>query len=57
MARKAKAPSPEKPPKRKKMTQVEQSALFIETARKLGVDETGKEFEHTFAKIAKHDVR
>ena len=40
MARKTKVPSPAKPPKRK-MTQAEQSELFIRTARELGVDETG----------------
>lgn len=54
MARKPKAPSPEKPAKpKRKMTQEEQSALFIETARQLGVDEAGKEFEDAFGKIAK----
>ena len=31
--------------KRKKMTQTEQSERFIETARQLGVDESGEEFE------------
>ena len=51
MARKPKAPSPEKPPKQTKMTQAEQSAQFIEAARKLGVDESGKEFERSFDKI------
>ena len=44
MPRKPKATSDPKPPKRRKMTQEEQSALFIETARKLGGDETGAEF-------------
>jgi hypothetical protein len=29
-----------------------QSERFIETARALGVDETGKEFERTLAKVA-----
>jgi hypothetical protein len=29
-----------------------QKERFIETARKIGVDETGKEFERLFAKIA-----
>ena len=38
MARKPKAPSPTEP--KKKMTQAEQSALSIKTARELGVDET-----------------
>jgi hypothetical protein len=54
MARKPKAPSPEKPAKpRRKMTQEEQSALFIETARQLGVDETGAEFESSFTRITR----
>jgi hypothetical protein len=29
----------------KKITQAEQSKRFIKTAREIGVDETGKEFE------------
>ena len=51
MARKPQASSPEKPPKRK-MTPEEQVELFIKTARELGVDETGEEFERAFAKVA-----
>jgi hypothetical protein len=52
MARKPQAPRTEKPPERKRrMTPDEQHALFIKTARELGVDETGAEFEHAFAKI------
>ena len=43
---------PPKPPKRK-MTQAEQSELFIKTARELGVDETEAEFERVFDKIVK----
>ena len=50
MARKTKVPSPEKPPKRK-MTQAEQSELFIKTARELGVLVTGVEFDRAFAKV------
>jgi len=50
MARKPEAPSPEKPPRRK-MTQAEQSELFIKTARELGAGETEEEFERAFAKI------
>jgi hypothetical protein len=34
------------------MTPEEQSKLFIKTARELGVDESGEEFERAFAKIA-----
>jgi hypothetical protein len=33
------------------MTPEEQHALFVETARELGVDETGAEFEQAFDKI------
>ena len=54
MARKPEAPSPDKPAKpRRKMTQEEQSALFIETARHLGVDESGSKFERAFEVISR----
>lgn len=33
-------------------TQKEQSARFIETARAIGVDESGKEFERALSKVA-----
>jgi hypothetical protein len=36
-----------------KLNKKEQSARFIEMARTLGVDETGKKFEADFVKIAK----
>ena len=48
--RKPKAGGAKKPPA-KKMTQAEQSERFIQAARELGVDETGKEFERAFQKI------
>jgi hypothetical protein len=51
MGRKPEAGSPEKPAKKGKMTPEEQHALFVETARELGVDETGAEFEQAFDKI------
>lgn len=51
MGRKPKAEGSPQTPKRK-MTPEEQSELFIKTARELGVDETGEEFERAFAKIA-----
>lgn len=51
MGRKPEAPRAAEPPKRK-MTPEEQSELFIKTARELGVDETGAEFERAFAKVA-----
>jgi hypothetical protein len=44
------------PPKQKparKMTKAEQSERFIKTARELGVDETGEEFERAFRKIVR----
>jgi hypothetical protein len=50
MGQEPEAGRPEKPPKRK-MTPEGQSELFIRTARELGVDETGEEFERAFAKI------
>jgi hypothetical protein len=51
MASKPKTRRPKKPPP-KKMTQAEQSERFVKTARELGVDERGKEFERAFAKIS-----
>ena len=44
----------EKNPRRKakpKLTEKEQSERFIETARKLGVEETGEAFERLFEKL------
>jgi hypothetical protein len=38
---------------KKKLSKKEQSARFIEMARTLGVDESGKKFEADFVKIAK----
>ena len=38
----------------KKMTQKEQSERFIETARELGVDESGNQFEKAMRLIDKH---
>lgn len=50
MAQKPKVGGAKKPPP-KKMTQAEQSRAFIEKAREIGVDETGKEFEAALRKI------
>ena len=50
MARKPKATG-DPPPKKRRMTQAEQSALFIETARKLGVGETEADFEQAFTRV------
>lgn len=44
---------PKKPPKAAAETKEKsQRERFIETARALGVDETGKEFERLFDKVA-----
>ena len=53
MGGKPKAESPEKPPKKKKMTAEEQHALFVKTARELGGDEVGEEFEKAFDKVVR----
>lgn len=47
------AQRPKAKPKRKdrKDTDKEQSARFIETARELGVDESGEKFEKVFKEI------
>jgi hypothetical protein len=47
MDRKPKATGDPKPPRRK-MTPQEQHALFVKTARELGGDEVGEEFERAF---------
>jgi hypothetical protein len=52
MATKPKAGRPKKPPA-KKMTQAEQSERFVKTAREIGVDESGKEFERLFRRVAR----
>jgi hypothetical protein len=48
------AENPKRKPRKptKKMTQAEQSERFQETARKLGVDESGEAFEKAFKRIA-----
>jgi hypothetical protein len=40
--------------KRSKKSKASQSARFIEAAKKVGADETGKEFEAAFKKIVRH---
>lgn len=52
MSVKSKAGCPKKPPANK-MTQAEQSELFIKTARELGVDESGSEFERMLNKVSR----
>ena len=43
------------PSKKEKMTSEEQSARFIETARELECDESGKEFKALMEKISARD--
>lgn len=40
--------------KKPKETQKEQSARFINAARSIGVDESGKEFERALSRIVKN---
>ena len=47
----AKAGAPKKKKAKPKLTDKEQSERFKETARKLGVDESGKDFELAIRKI------
>jgi hypothetical protein len=47
----AKAGTPKKKPAKPKLSDKEQSERFKETARKLGADESGKEFERAFGKV------
>jgi hypothetical protein len=51
MARKAGAPKKEKAKPKPKLTDKEQSERFIETARELGVDESGEKFKHALERI------
>ncbi|MBR1215934.1 hypothetical protein [Bradyrhizobium sp. JYMT SZCCT0180] len=55
MARKAGVPKKQKA--KPKLTDKEQSERFKETARKLGVDETGESFDAAFRKIIKQTQR
>jgi hypothetical protein len=47
----AKAGTPKKKKAKPKLTDKEQSERFKETARELGVDEDGKEFEKQFRRL------
>jgi hypothetical protein len=47
----AKAGAPKKKPAKPKLTDKEQSERFIETARELGVDESGEQFEKALREI------
>ncbi len=52
VAKAKRKPSPKAKKKKKPESQKAQSERFIETARKLGVDETGEAFERALEKIA-----
>jgi hypothetical protein len=47
----AKAAAPKRKKAKPKLSDKEQSERFIETARRLGVDETGASFDRAFKKI------
>jgi hypothetical protein len=47
----AKTGTPKKKKAKPKLTDKKQSERFIETARELGADESGKHFEKAFEKI------
>lgn len=49
------ADSPKGKKAKPKLSDKEQSERFIETARKLGVDESGKTFEEAFSNIIRQD--
>lgn len=51
MSQKPKARGSKSKAKKPKETQEEQSARFIETARAIGVDESGKSFEKAIREI------
>jgi hypothetical protein len=47
----AKAGTPKKKKAKPKLTDKEQSERFKQTARELGVDESGERFERTFSSV------
>lgn len=51
MAKAAAPPKGKKAKPKPKLSDKEQSERFMETARRLGVDESGEAFEATFRKI------
>jgi hypothetical protein len=53
----AKAGTPKKKKAKPKLTDKEQSERFIETARELGVDESGEDFERVAEKIIRPPAR
>jgi hypothetical protein len=52
MAQKPKAGGAKKKAPQKRMTPKEQRERFIQTARQIGVDESGAEFEALFGRVA-----
>lgn len=52
----AKAGAPKKAKPKPKLSDEEQSERFVETARQLGVDESGDAFEAAFNSVARHKV-
>jgi hypothetical protein len=57
MPQKPKARSSKSKTTKPKETQEAQSARFVETARKIGVDESGREFERAFKKVVSSSGR
>ena len=59
MGSKPKARSPAKPPKvaKRKAKEKPQRERFIEAARAIGVDETGKEFDGLFKRVVPPKAR
>lgn len=53
----AKAGAPKKAKPKPKLDDKEQSERFKKTARELGVDESGDEFERAFTKIVQAPVK
>jgi hypothetical protein len=47
----AKAGTPKKAKPKPKLTDKDQSERFIETAREIGVDESGKEFDRAIGRL------
>ena len=53
----AKAGAPKKKPAKPKLTDKEQSERFKQTARELGVDESGKAFEAALRRIMRDPLK
>jgi hypothetical protein len=55
MAKKAGAPAKKKPSPRRKLSDKEQSERFKQTARELGVDESGESFERAIKTLVRRE--